>query len=138
MKKSFAGLLCATVLISAATSCKKTANGNKNILVETTETTVKSDSLIKKERHEQLRNSITGNDKESKIYPYRALDGSAAKVTFNNGSAGQLTIEAHDNKFELDKKAPGNYERNGISAKVKGDSLIIVQDGNEIPLVFAQ
>lgn len=83
---------------------------------------------------------IDGNKNGSYSYPYKASDGSRAKATFmNNGRSKTILIEANNRKFELDfkNKTPEGelYERSGISAESKGDSLIISQDNNEIALV---
>jgi len=79
-----------------------------------------------------VEKEIDGNRNGSYSYPYKASDGSRAKATFmNNGRSNR--------KFELDFKNKTQngelYERSGISAESKGDSLIISQDNNEIALV---
>lgn len=132
-----AALIIATT--AAFTGCKEKKSEQGDIELTTTQTTVKSDSAMKTERQAELYRSITGADKTSKTFPYRAMDGSGAKVTFNNGKTGQpMTVEANGNKFELDKKGDGAYGRNGIEAQIKGDSLVITQGDNEIPLVFVK
>ncbi len=66
---------------------------------------------------------------------YLASNGSGAKTTYsNNGKSATLTIEANGTKYQLDEKSPGNFERNGVSAVQKGDSLIITQGDLIIPL----
>ncbi|ROI11412.1 hypothetical protein EGH73_13715 [Epilithonimonas hominis] len=87
-----------------------------------------------------VEKEIDGNRNGSYSYPYKASDGSRAKATFmNNGRSKTILIEANNRKFELDfkNKTPEGelYERSGISAESKGDSLIISQDNNEIALV---
>lgn len=129
----------AIALAALLTGCKEKKTEEGDIELTTTQTTVKSDSAMKSERQAELYSSITGADKTSKTFPYRAMDGSGAKVTFNNGKDGQpLTVEANGKKFELDKRGDGAYGRNGIDAQIKGDSLLIRQDDNEIPLVFVK
>lgn len=72
---------------------------------------------------------------------YRALDGRRASVTTDHAGNGKgtISIEANGQKFQLDQvKQDGDrteYERNGVKAVQKGDSLTIFQDGVEIPLV---
>ena len=66
---------------------------------------------------------------------YLASNGSGAKTTYsNNGTSATLTIEANGTKYQLDEKAPGKFERNGVSAVQKDDSLIITQGDMIIPL----
>lgn len=67
-------------------------------------------------------------------YGYKAEDGSRAKATFNSADK-TLVIEANNTKFQLDDKGNNLYERNGISARAFGDSLIITQQDNVIELV---
>lgn len=71
---------------------------------------------------------------------YKALDGSRASVAFTESKMkSSIAISANNQKFELDKVSEKagvvKYERNGISAVVKGDSVIIQQGETEIPLV---
>ena len=105
-------------------SCSKEA-GNKNV--------------IKAEDHSEHANMDKALVPGSNTYTYRGLEGVRAKVIFSNTDTDKsVTIQANNNRFQLDKKSEENgvvhYERAGITAEAKGDSLIIHQDGNEIPL----
>lgn len=100
--------------------CKQ-SEGNKNV--------------IKMETDNQPKAYIVG----SNSYTYRGLDGIRAKVVFNNTDKDKtVMVQANNNRIELDRKSDANgeihYERAGITAVAKGDSLIITQDGNVIPL----
>lgn len=74
------------------------------------------------------------------FYAYKALDGKRAKVTFENkDNSGTITILSNGKSIQLDRKGNTgnitNYERNGLTAVAFGDSIKIMQDGTEIPLV---
>ena len=73
-------------------------------------------------------------------YSYMATDNSRANVTFQGkGVNHTMTIKSNKIKYVLDKKKnQANaeiYERNGVTAKLTKDSLIITQDNMEISLV---
>lgn len=137
-------LLIAAVLLSVVSlSCKKSEGGNKGVISESSssETTVvdnngKVDTLTTST--EQISD---GNQTMETSVAYKGLDGTRAKATFSSGKSGKtLVIEsANSQKYQLDfksKTAEGeHYERNGVSANTKGDSLIISQGDTEIPLV---
>lgn len=122
------------------TACKK--NDNKMTSESySSETTVTDDNgKIDSATTTSTEKNVDGNKTGSVSYSYKATDGSRAKATFiNNGRSKSILIEANNRKFELDfkNKTPNGqlYERSGISAESKGDSLIISQDNNEIALV---
>lgn len=116
MKKIVLGL---GIVLTSFVACKKSTDGNKNILAQENE------------------NSSNTTTEESKVYI--GLEKSKAKVTFKNSpKENTITIEANNQKFVLDKKETEGgktiYERNGIKAEVKKDSLYIIQDDNVIPM----
>ena len=124
MKKTILGLLMLGLL--TLTACTK-ESGNKNIVKS--ETTAEDPSVDKAHRS------------GSNTYTYRGLEGYRAKVIFTNlDGENTLTIQANNSRFQLDKKSEDegevHYEINGISAISKGDSLIVTQDGNVIPLAW--
>lgn len=85
------------------------------------------------------KESTTTSKKEEKMVVYMASDKSRAKVTFQKENEVEtLLIESNNRKFQLDKKSDSSgikiYERNGIKAEIKGDSLFIIQDSITIPL----
>ena len=109
-------------------SCTK-ESGNKGV--------IKEDTAVRQPDSNIDKTTVAG----SNDYTYRGLQGVRAKVTFNNSDKDNtLVIKANNKQFELDKKSSENgevqYERAGIKALVKGDSIIVEQDGNVIPLVW--
>ncbi len=102
------------LLLIGFVACKKNTDGNKAVISSQTQT--------------------------SESYTYKGIDGTRAKATFddNNGQK-TLTVEANNNKFQLDlaeeTKHGSIYQRNGVKAVVKGDSINLEQDNNIIPLV---
>jgi len=76
------------------------------------------------------------DDRKEETISYRASDGSRANVLLVTSSKeNTMTIRANNQKFQLDKKSDTEYERNGVKAEIKGDSLFITQDDMVIPLV---
>lgn len=72
---------------------------------------------------------------ETVSHAYSALDKTRAKATFTSSpKVNTVTIEANNMKYVLDKKGENLYERNGVSARIEGDSLFIEQGGQVIPL----
>lgn len=139
MKKE---LLVAFSVLTMIIGCKKSEDGNKGVVeLTTSETKVvnengKSDTITTA----STTKSIDGRKMDTEYVPYIATDGSRAKATFvNTDKANTILIEANNNKFQLDRKSLTStgaiYERNGISAEVKGDSLLISQGKTIIPLV---
>ena len=120
------------------TACKKAESGNKNVLVEeNTSTEISNNNGVSDTvTTSSTETVVDGNKSGSNSYTYKGTDGTRAKVIFENSDkSSTLTIQANSNKFQLDKKADGQYERNGIKATVKGDSITLDQDNNVIDLV---
>ncbi len=134
-------LLLSLPVLSLLFSCKKDQDSKMTKEAYSSETTTVDDNGKKDSMTTtSMEKEIDGNKTGSYSYPYKATDGSRAKATFmNNGRSKTILIEANNRKFELDfkNKTPNgeHYERSGISAESKGDSLIISQDNNEIALV---
>lgn len=123
----------------ALTSCKK--NDSKMASESyTTDTTITDDNgKMDTITSSSMEKTTDGQKTGSYSYPYKASDGTRAKATFtDDGKSKTILIEANNNKFQLDykEKTPQGerYERSGISAETKGDSLIITQDNNVISL----
>lgn len=141
MKKST--LMTAFAAAALLFSCKKN-DARPSSESYASETTMTDDNgKIDSATSTSMTTETDGKTMETYSYPYKASDGSRAKATFtNNGKSRTVTIEANNNKFQLDykdKTAKGErYERSGIAAETKGDSLIITQDNNVIALVRVQ
>lgn len=133
MKKLLISLLGIALLVG----CNKSTEGNKNVVSEETGANM-NEKTDNSTATTPLMKSVNGETSESTSYPYKGLDGSRAKIIFDNTKQGKtMSIESgNGKKFELDKKSDGMYERNGIKAVVKGDSLFIIQGENTIPLVL--
>ena len=136
-------IIFSTVVIVSLTmvSCKKSSEGNKNVLVKETSETSYSDINGKTDSTASFSYQRTENGKTNReeTVVYTGLDNAKAKVTFiDTPNEHTLTIEANKRKFQLDKKESNplktTYERNGIKAEEKGDSLYIIQGDNIIPL----
>ena len=129
------------ILISALTllSCKK--EGNKAVISSEKSTeVVDNNGKIDSSSTSSSTQIVDGKERTSETFTYKGLDGTRAKATFDNDKGQKtLTVQANNNKFQLDFIAENNermmYERRGIKAEVKGDSLILIQDKNTIPLV---
>ena len=134
-------LLLSLPVLSLLLSCKKDQDSKMMKETYSSETTTVDDNGKKDSMTTtSVEKEIDGDKTGSYSYPYKASDGSRAKATFlNNGRSKTILIEANNRKFELDFKNKTQngelYERSGISAESKGDSLIISQDNNEIALV---
>jgi major membrane immunogen (membrane-anchored lipoprotein) len=134
-------LLLSLPVLSLLFSCKKDQDSKMTKEAYSSEITTVDDNGKKDSMTTtSMEKEIDGNKTGSYSYPYKATDGSRAKATFmNNGRSKTILIEANNRKFELDfkNKTPNGelYERSGISAESKEDSLIISQDNNEIALV---
>ncbi len=138
MKTTFLILGFATSL--TLVSCKKNESKMSSEAYSTETTVVDDNGKIDSATTTSAETDVDGSQSKSYSFPYKATDGSRAKATFTQENHSKtILIEANHNKFQLDfknKTAKGElYERNGISAETKGDSLIIKQDQNEIPLV---
>lgn len=93
-----------------------------------------------KKNSEHSPSATTSTNSTSESITYKALDGSRAQATFDNDNGKKtITIKANNNKFQLDlvdETHHGSlYERNGVKAIVKGDSISLEQGDNIIPLV---
>lgn len=131
----------AIILISALAllSCKK--EGNKAVISSENSTeVVNNNGKVDTVTNASSTEIVNGDEKKSETFTYKGLDGTRAKATFDNDKGKKtLTVQANNNKFQLDFIAENNdramYERRGIKAEVKGDSLLIIQDDKTIPLV---
>lgn len=126
------------LILMSTTACKKSTDGNKSVIKEeTVDTTVENNNgVIDSSTTTKSVEEIDGKTVTEESFGYKASDGSRAKLTILDSEKEKTaTIWANNHKFVLDKKADNHYERNGIHAEIKGDSLFITQDNNVIPLV---
>lgn len=138
MKKQ---IFTAFVLGLVLMGCNKNS-GNKSILIKESETSEVSDNNGKTDSADDshLQETVNGQTTTEESFLYKGLDKSLAKIIFTNKpKENTITIIANDKKFILDKKGETKgettYERSGIKAVVKGDSINLIQDQNVIPLV---
>ena len=134
MKRS---IFIVAIGLFALYGCEKSTGGNKSILTEeTVETEITNNNgNIDSATNTSLEKSVDGKTVEEQSFLYTGLEKSKAKVTIINSEKEKtMIIEASNQKFQLDKKSDNLYERRGIKAEIKGDSLYIIQDDNIIPL----
>lgn len=122
-------------------SCKKNTEGNRNTIIEESREASYTDDngKIDSAASTTYERTVNGKTSREETFVYSGLDNTKAKVTFlDSPTEHTVTIEANKHKFQLDRKDVNplktTYERNGIRAEKKGDSLYIIQDGNIIPL----
>ncbi|GAA5093597.1 hypothetical protein GCM10023210_24400 [Chryseobacterium ginsengisoli] len=122
-------------------SCSKNEGGNKDVIsMETSETSVvnnngKADTLSTGSSITEVNGQKT--EKVSNIY--KASDGTLVKVVFETTpKESTLAITNNHKTFTLKKTETNGdetvYKKDDMTAKVKGDSLHIVQGNNIIEL----
>ncbi len=139
MKKSIL-VLSASVL--SLMSCNKNNSGNKAVLEQDTSSTEVVDHNGKIDSATDASHEVAVDDKvvdREESFLYSGLDKSKAKIIFTDkGKDHTITIQSNNKTFILDKKDSKDgtvtYERSGIKAEVKGDSLFIIQGETVIPL----
>ncbi len=132
-------MILAIFAISTLGACKKSSDGNKSVLVdESVETTVNNNNgEIDSSTTKTVTKEIDGQKTTEETKTYKATNGSRANVTIiNSPKENTMLIKANGIKYQLDKKSETRYERNGVSAEIKGDSLLINQDNMVIELVL--
>lgn len=113
-----------TVLLLTAYSCKKSTDGNKNVVI--------ADSMS--------QNSLTEGSINEHTDRYVAEDGSSTLVTFTNED-GKKSISIASNKMTI--KAPETevanvYADHDYTIAAKNDSVTITQGNNVIQLKKAR
>lgn len=131
-------------VLLASYSCNKSAEGNKNVMVEET-----SDIQVEN-KNGTVDTTVSIQKTESdggKIHTeytdrYVAEDGSSALVTFkNNGKENSISIRSNNKTISAPRKADqgegvyGNYD---FQIVAKNDSVIITQGNNVIALKKAR
>ncbi len=127
-------IFSAAIVGLVAISCTKKEEGNKSA--------ISTEELPTVETNIQTEPSALdlNNTQKEVIIGYKAIDGSRATATLTNtDKSNVILIKANNHMFQLDRKeltANGaRYERNGVGAEIKGDSLIITQGDTQIDLV---
>lgn len=135
-------VIALSVSVFTLMSCNN-SGGNKSVILNDSTNTEVSDNngKIDSASSHSTEKTVDGNttSREESVV-YMGLDKSKAQVIFtDNPNEHTLTIKSNNKKFVLDKKDDKNgvttYERSGIKAVVKGDSLNLIQGENIIPLV---
>lgn len=133
--------ITASAISLSLISCKKNTEGNGNVIIKESAETSYTDNngKIDSATSASYEKTADGKTNRQETFIYSGLDNTKAKVTFaDTPEEHTLTIEANKRKIQLDRKDVNplktTYERNGIRAEKKGDSLYIIQDGNIIPL----
>lgn len=143
MKKSVLILSVLSMLMNF--SCKKSADGNKNILMnESVEETItnengKTDSSYSAQK--TVKNSNT--EIREKTFRYVAEDGSSALVTFTETDKGNsIGIRSNNKTITLPQKDSDGkttvYENDDIEAKSEENRVTITQGNNVIELKKAK
>ncbi len=119
---------------------KKADSGNKGVIKTETNSSEVTDTSGNIDSTSISETKVDGKvtDREESFL-YSGLEKSKAKVIFiDKDKTHTITIQANNKTFILDKKeekeGTTTYERSGIKAEVKGDSLFIIQGDNIIPL----
>lgn len=143
MKKFF--LSAAALLLITAISCKKSTDGNKNVIVEekventVTDDNGKTDSTYSAEKTVKNGNSVVSEHTDR----YVAEDGSSALVTFINSDKGNsISIRSNNKTIVAEQKdSDGNthvYHNQDIEIKSENDKVTITQGNNVIELKKAR
>ena len=136
MKKSV--LIISSVAFLAIFSCKKSTDGNKNVIVEENVTENVSNNNGKVDSTYSVEKTVKNGDSQFQEYTYRyvADDGSSALVTFKNSDEeNTISIKSNNKTITLPQKeawAKGAIYSDGeIEVKSENDSVIITQ-GNAV------
>lgn len=126
-----------SVISLSLLSCKKSEEGNKNIIKANDSEAILADNG-KVDSTISYDTDINGKKSIKTDYVYKATDGSLAKVVFNYEEK-TMSIRSNNKTFILNKvESKGNettYEKMDMKATVKRDSLILDQGNNIIQLV---
>ncbi|KFF21277.1 hypothetical protein [Chryseobacterium sp. JM1] len=139
MKKSL--LIAGSAVALLLTSCKKNESGNKNVIKMDSSTTVVTDNNGKIDSVTQSSSTIevNGQKTEKTDFVYKATDGALVKVVFKNDpKESTVAITSNKKTFTLPKTETKNgetiYQKDDMTARVKGDSLHLEQGNNVIEL----
>ncbi|WP_172284503.1 hypothetical protein [Chryseobacterium sp. LAM-KRS1] len=140
MKKTI--ILLNTIFLLAVIGCKKSTDGNKNIIKTDSSVSAVSDQNGKIDSASASSSIIDVNGKriEKTDFVYKATDGSLVKVVFKNDpKESTVAITSNKKTFTLPKEETKDgetvYKKDDMTARVKGDSLHLEQGNNVIELV---
>ncbi|MDC8106452.1 MULTISPECIES: hypothetical protein [Chryseobacterium] len=140
MKKTI--ILLNTIFLLAVVGCKKSTDGNKNIIKTDSSVSAVSDQNGKIDSASASSSIIDVNGKriEKTDFVYKATDGSLVKVVFKNDpKESTVAITSNKKTFTLPKEETKDgetvYKKDDMTARVKGDSLHLEQGNNVIELV---
>ncbi|WBV55670.1 hypothetical protein PFY10_15710 [Chryseobacterium daecheongense] len=140
MKKTI--ILLNTIFLLAVVGCKKSTDGNKNIIKTDSSVSAVSDQNGKIDSASASSSIINVNGKriEKTDFVYKATDGSLVKVVFKNDpKENTVAITSNKKTFTLPKEETKDgetvYKKDDMTARVKGDSLHLEQGNNVIELV---
>ncbi|MCT2563006.1 hypothetical protein [Chryseobacterium herbae] len=139
MRKSL--LIAVSAVALLLTSCKKNESGNKSVIKMDSSSTVITDNNGKIDSVTQSSSTIEVNSQktEKTDFVYKATDGALVKVVFKNDpKESTVAITSNKKTFTLPKTGTKNgetiYEKDDMTARVKGDSLHLEQGNNVIEL----
>ncbi|KFF27802.1 hypothetical protein [Chryseobacterium vrystaatense] len=134
-------LLIAASAAALLLSCKKNESGNKSVIKMDSSATVITDNNGKIDSVTQSSSTIevNGQKTEKTDFVYKATDGTLVKVVFKNDpKENTVAITSNKKTFTLPKTETKNgetiYEKDDMTARVKGDSLHLEQGNNVIEL----
>lgn len=137
------GLLIAVSTIALSlTSCTKTESGNKSVIkTDSSETVIKDNNgTIDSATTSSSTIEVNGKKTVKTDFVYKATDGTLVKVVFKNDpKESTVAITSNKKTFLMPKAETKNgetiYKKDDMTARVKGDSLILHQGNNIIELV---
>ncbi|WP_223608833.1 hypothetical protein [Chryseobacterium sp. OSA05B] len=139
MRKSL--LIASSAVALLLTSCKKNESGNKSVIKMDSSTTVVTDNNGKIDSVTESSSTmeVNGQKTEKTDFVYKATDGTLVKVVFKNDpKESTVAITSNKKTFTLHKTETKNgetiYEKDDMTARVKGDSLHLEQGNNIIEL----
>lgn len=130
-------VILSSALLLSTVGCKKNEGGNKNVLKSDRSGAILADNG-KVDSTIQYKTDVNGKKYIKTDYVYKATDGSLAKIVFNYEEK-TMSVRSNNKTFILNKtESTGSettYEKMGMKATVKGDSLILDQGNNIVELV---
>lgn len=134
-------LAAGSAIFLSVVSCNKTEGGNKEVIQsESSETSVENNNgKIDSAGTSSSIKEVNGQKTEKTSNIYKATDGTLVKVIFETTpKESTLSIRNNNKTFILKKTGirggETTYTKEDMTAKVKGDSLHLIQGNNIIEL----